>query len=210
MDSAQTRGPEDAAAVERQPGQQVEDAHQKVGRSELDEREVEQRRTADLRRAEGEHTSEAEGGERPDHRDRELPPRRLRFALDLGKTAEELQRDCPDGQTEPPGHEHVRDLVHQDRGVQQHGEPEGRDEQPPPQPGNLLVDPVHGGERDDEGDDNPGKVDIDGHAGHPGDLDRAGAALLLPTAVWPAFRVGPVRVGPVRVGPVWVGPVWAL
>src|SRR6185312_5243067 len=114
-------GPEHAAAVKRQAREQVEEAYEDVGHHQLLDYRAghavrHQLRQAPARRAEG------EGQRRARARHGELAAGGRRLPLDLGDAAERVKQDAADWQAVAPGHDRMRQFVHE------HGEVEQDDE----------------------------------------------------------------------------------
>ncbi len=158
--------PEDAPAVEREGGQQVEDREHQVQEPEVRQDDDQRRRRAG---ALGEHARAVEqGGERAAH-DRsgdghqELRPGVRRLAAELGDAAEDEEGDAADRHVEAPGDQRMRQFVQdqrceeEDRADKRHG-PVGR---------RRLAFQDRGkdglGERpdDDRHEDQPGRVHVD-------------------------------------------------
>ena len=113
-------GPQHPAAVQRQAGQQVEDADDQVGEiSCVDQHAGRPCRGDDLvtsAEPTPASTSESSG---PAAATSELPAGRRRLLLDLGDAAERVQQDPADRQLEGAGHHAVAQLVDEHRGVEQ-------------------------------------------------------------------------------------------
>ena len=88
------RRPQHPAAVERQPGHQVEHADDQVGARPAPPRRARAGRRAATKQQAQDDQPDRQRGQRPDHRDPRTPARgRVGLAVDLGDAAEEVQGD---------------------------------------------------------------------------------------------------------------------
>ena len=132
------------------------------------------------------HT-DRQGGERSDHRDRELLAGRPRLPLDRGHAAEEMEGDRVHREAVAAGHHRVRGLVQQHRPVEHHREGQPGDVLPGAETWLHLLDPGGHDHRDQAGDQEPRRRDQYVGAGDGADLERAGR----PGARgWSLLRVG--------------------
>ena len=157
-------GPQHAAAVERQAGQQVEDGHDDVGHHELPDQRAGHPVRRDLGQAPADR-AECQGKRRARAGHDELAAGGRCLPLDLRDAAERVEQDAAHRQAEAPGHHRVGQLVHEHGDVEQDHEG-GGDHVPrvAAQRGGQVV-----GVDDDEdaGDDEPVRRHVHGDAERP-------------------------------------------
>ncbi len=182
---------QDPTAVQRQPGQQVEDAHQEVGHPQLPHQHPDDGVGGRQQVADEPGRGQDQRQQRTAEGDPELLARLLGLAFDLRDPAEHVEGDAAHRQPVVARDHAVREFVHQHRGVQQHGEDEGHQVGGGAQ-GQGVLDHrlVEQGEQDR--DDRPGGGDVDG--------DSEGASHPQPSAAF--FGTG--GLGAAVVGSVWL------
>ena len=110
----------------------------------------------------------------PDDRDEELLTGRPGLALDRGHAAQEVQGDGAHRVAVVARHEGVRRLVQQHREIEQDGEGEPADVLPAADAGLSLLDRLGHDDRQQRGDEEPGRRDVDLGAGDAAQTQGAG------------------------------------
>ena len=160
-------------AVQRQPGDQVDQAHQQVGAGEAPDRQQQQPvgRHGPQRQRRATH---GERRQRPDDGDHQLVLGRASLPLDGGHPAQEVQGDRAHRVAVVPGHQRVRGLVDEHRAVEDDREGQPRDVLQRPQPGLGVLHRRRHHDGDQRRDQQPRRRHVDARAGDAADAQRAG------------------------------------
>src|SRR6185437_9425490 len=174
-------GPDQPAAVQRQPGQQVEHRHRQVAPDQQEDDDPGDRAAGDDRQQAGRPGREHQADQRSGHRDQVFLGRVVGLLLDLRHAAEQEDHHPLDRQAEGQADRRVAELVGEQGDREQHREGEGH------RVGPGGADAVDGpldqlgvGDRDQQGDEHPGRRQIHRHAEEPAHRE--------------AGRLGPDRV----------------